>query len=115
LRHVVAGKAKLLAVLGRERRPDFPDVPLLREIYPALDLRVWFGIFAPLGMPQSIIAAMSYAMNKVAGDRELRQKQTLCAIAMAPNPGTPEALAALVRDDYQKYGAYIRQFNISSQ
>ena len=52
-------------------------------------------------------------MNKVAGDPDLRQ--TLFAIAMAPNPGTPEALAALLRDDYQKYGAYIRQFNISAQ
>jgi hypothetical protein len=43
---------------------------------------------------------MSYAMNKVAGDPDLRQ--TLSAIAMAPNPGTPEALATLLRDDYEK-------------
>jgi tripartite-type tricarboxylate transporter receptor subunit TctC len=35
--HIVAGKAKLLAVLGHERRPDFPNVPLLKEIYPAMD------------------------------------------------------------------------------
>ena len=97
LPHVVAGKAKLPAVLGHERRPDFPNVPLLNEIYRALDFRVWFGIFAPPGTPQSIVAAMSYAMNKVAGDPDLRQ--TLFAIAMAPNPGTPEALATLLRDD----------------
>src|ERR1700674_309314 len=37
LPHVAAGKARLLAVLDRVRRPDFPDVPLLKEIYPALD------------------------------------------------------------------------------
>jgi tripartite-type tricarboxylate transporter receptor subunit TctC len=69
LPYLVAGKAKLLAVLGHERRPDFPNVPLLKEIYPALGFRVWFGIFAPPGAPQSIVAAMSYAMNKVVAIR----------------------------------------------
>jgi hypothetical protein len=48
-----------------------------------------------------------------AGDPDRRQ--TLSAIAMAPNPGTPEALATLLRDNYEKNGAYIRQFNISAQ
>jgi hypothetical protein len=61
-----------------------PRYPLLKEIYPALDFRVCFGIFARTG---TIVAAMSYAMNKVAGDPQLHQ--TLFAITMAPNPGTP--------------------------
>jgi tripartite-type tricarboxylate transporter receptor subunit TctC len=101
LPHVVAGKAKLLAVLGRERRPDFPNVPLFSEIF-----RVWFAIFAPPGTPQSIVAAMSRAMNKVAADPELRQ--TLFGMAMAPNPGTPEELATLLRNDFEKYGKLYR-------
>ena len=50
--HVSAGKAKLLAVLDRNRRPDFPDVPLLKEIYPELDFLVWFAMFAPPGTPR---------------------------------------------------------------
>jgi hypothetical protein len=88
LPHVVAGRARLPAVLGHERRPDIPNVPLRKEIYPAMDFRVWFGIFAPSRTPQSSVAATSYAMNKVAADPALRK--TLFAIAMAPNPGTPE-------------------------
>jgi tripartite-type tricarboxylate transporter receptor subunit TctC len=51
LPHIVAGKAELLAVLGHERRPDISNVPLLKEIYTAMDFRVWFGIFAPPGQP----------------------------------------------------------------
>ena len=84
LPHVVAGKAKLLAVLDRQRRPDFPNVPLLKEIYPSLDFLLWFGIFAPPGTPQSIVKSMSQAMNKVSADPEL--KQTLFGVAMAPHP-----------------------------
>ena len=37
--HVSAGKAKLFAVLDRRRQADFPNVPLLKEIYPELDFR----------------------------------------------------------------------------
>jgi len=37
----------LLAVLGRDRRPDFPDIPLLKEIYPRSISGLWFAIFAP--------------------------------------------------------------------
>jgi len=113
LPHVVAGKAKLLAVLDRKRRPDFPNVPLLKEIYPALDFLLWFAIFAPPGTPQSIVRSMSQAMNKVSADPEL--KQTLFGVAMAPHPGTPDELAALLRSDYDRYGKLVRQFNISSQ
>jgi tripartite-type tricarboxylate transporter receptor subunit TctC len=75
------------AVLGRERRPDFPNLPLLKEIYPPFDFRVWFGIIAPPGTPQSIATAMGEAMNNIVRDPELRQMQF--GIAMAANPGTP--------------------------
>jgi tripartite-type tricarboxylate transporter receptor subunit TctC len=100
-------------VLDRKRRPDFPDVPLLKEIYPSLDFLLWFGIFAPPGTPQSIVNGMSQAMNKVSADPELRQ--LLFNVAMAPHPGTPEELAVLLRSDYDRYGKLVRQFNISSQ
>ena len=114
LPHVAAGKAKLLAVLDRTRRPDFPNVPLLKEIYPSLDFLLWFGIFAPPGTPLPIVTSMSQALNKVAAEPELRQN--LFGVAMSPHAGAPEELATkLLRSDYDRYGKLIRRFNISSQ
>jgi len=113
LPHVAAGKAKLLAVLDRTRRPDYPNVPLLKETYPALDFLLWFGIFAPPGTPPSIVTRMNQALNKVATEPEVRE--TLFGVAMAPRVSTPEELATLLRSDYDRYGKLIRQFNISSQ
>jgi putative tricarboxylic transport membrane protein len=113
LPHVAAGKAKLLAVLDRTRRPDYPNVPLLKETYPPLDFLLWFGIFAPRGTPPSIVTRMNQALNKVATEPEVRE--TLFGVAMAPHVSTPEELATLLRTDYDRYGKLIRQFNISSQ
>jgi len=111
--HVSAGKAKLLAVLDRTRRPDFPDVPLLKEIYPELDFLVWFAMFAPPGTPPAIVRKMSQEMNKVARDPELRP--LLLKTALAPNPGTPEELEALLRSDYERYGALVRRLNLRTE
>ena len=108
--HVSAGKAKLFAVLDRNRRPDFPDVPLLKEIYPELDYLVWFAMFAPPGTPPAIVRKMSEAMNRVAEQPDLRP--LLLQTALAPNPGTPEQLDALLRKDHERYGALVRKLNL---
>ena len=111
--HVSAGKAKLLAVLDRGRRPDFPSVPLLKEVYPELDFQVWFALFAPPGTPDPIVRKMSQEMNKVAREPELRER--LFGVALTPYAGTPEELGALLRRDYERYGKLVRQLNLRAE
>jgi tripartite-type tricarboxylate transporter receptor subunit TctC len=113
LPQVAAGKAKLLAVFGRNRRPDYPDVPMMKEIYPELDYIVWFGVFAPRGTSELIVALVSQEMNKIAGDSEL--KQHLHNLALTPHPGTSAEAAALLKRDFERYGKIIEQFNIRSE
>jgi tripartite-type tricarboxylate transporter receptor subunit TctC len=108
--HVSAGKAKLFAVLDRNRLAEFPNVPLLKEIYPELDFLVWFAVFAPPGTPPAIVRRMSQEMNKVAREPDL--KALLLKTALAPNPGTPEELDTLLRKDHERYGKLVRQLNL---
>ena len=110
LAHVPSGKAKVLAVLGRERRSDYPNVPMLKEVYPALDFVVWFGIFAPNGTPPEIVAKMNAAMNKVADDEDM--KKTMFQLALYSTKSTPEEARALLVADYERYGKLIKQFGI---
>ena len=111
--HVTAGKAKLLAVFDRNRRPDFPDTPILKEIYPELDFLVWFAMFGPAGTPQPIVQKLAAEMNKIAREPDL--KPHLLQTALSPNPGTPEELAELMRKDHERYGKLIRQLNIRAE
>jgi tripartite-type tricarboxylate transporter receptor subunit TctC len=108
--HVMAGKGKLLAVIDRRRLAAYPDVPVLKEIYPEIDFVAWFGIFAPVGTPPAIVRKMSEALNKIAMDPELRVYFT--KFALTPNAGTPEELAATVRTDYERYGKLVKQLNL---
>jgi tripartite-type tricarboxylate transporter receptor subunit TctC len=108
--HVAAGKAKLYAVIDRQRHPDYPNVPNMKEVYPEIDFVAWFGLFAPVGTPQPIVQKMSDEMAKIAKDPEL--KANFLKLALAPYPGSPEYLAQALRKDYDRFGKLIKELNL---
>jgi tripartite-type tricarboxylate transporter receptor subunit TctC len=111
--HVAGGKAKLFAVLDRQRLPEYPNVPTLKEIYPAIDFLAWFAVFAPAGTPQPIVEKLAAEMNKIAREPDL--KPLLAKAAIAPVAGTPAELAALLKKDYDRFGALIQKLNIKAE
>jgi tripartite-type tricarboxylate transporter receptor subunit TctC len=59
---VKAGKLKPLAVVNRERLPEFPDVPTMREVgFPDVGTIAWQAMFAPAGTPKEVIEALQKA------------------------------------------------------
>ena len=71
-------------MLDRQRHPDFPDVPVLKEQYPAIDFFGWFGLYAPAGTPQPIVDKLAAEMNKVAREPDLVAQ--FLKLALRPNP-----------------------------
>ncbi len=114
LPHVAAGKARLLAVSDLKRHPDYPDVPLLKEIYPELDYVVWFAMYAPVGTPPAAIKGMNAAINKIIAEDKPLAAQFLKS-ALAPIGGTPEELDALMRKDYARYEALTKKLKLRTE
>ncbi len=110
LPHVKAGKVRLLAVADDERHPDFPDVPMLKEIWPEADAVSWGGLFAPVGTPDPIIRRVSAELIRIAKDPELRAQMQKAAVR--PAGSTPEALAADLKKDWDRYSKLVRDLNI---
>lgn len=113
LPHVTAGKLKLLAVIDRVRHPDFPNVPMLSEIYPALDFVGWFGMYAPAGTSPEIVKRMSDAMNKVSAMPEMQAH--LLKFAIRPVQSSPEEFAKDIKKDWDRYGKLLRESNIKME
>jgi tripartite-type tricarboxylate transporter receptor subunit TctC len=113
LPHIAAGRAKLMSVFGRQRRPDYPDIPMTREIYPEMDHVVWFALLAPPGTPKEIVEQMSAAVQKVGAEEDL--KKTMFELALTPAPTTPDEMAKLMADDHAKYGKIIRHAGIKAE
>jgi tripartite-type tricarboxylate transporter receptor subunit TctC len=63
--HVRAGKVRMLAVAGAKRSSFFPDVPTLAELgFKGAELDIWFGIWAPNGVPAEIMTRMTRELAK---------------------------------------------------
>ncbi len=111
--HAAAGKVKLLAVLDRARLPAFPNVPVLKELYPAMDFLSWFAVYAPAGTPAAIINKFAGELNKIALEPDM--KPLLNQSALSPYPGKPEELGELTKKDYERFGAIIKKLNIKAE
>jgi tripartite-type tricarboxylate transporter receptor subunit TctC len=63
--NVKAGKLKILALTGKTRHPNFPDVPTFAEAgLPDYSPTAWIGLFAPAGTPAPIVSKLAEAMQK---------------------------------------------------
>ncbi len=64
LPHIQEGKVRALAVTGKTRSPDFPNLPTMIESgYPDYVLSFWTGIVAPAGTPADIVGKLNGAIN----------------------------------------------------
>ena len=108
--HVKAGKAKLLAIADRERHPDYPNVPLISEIYPDIAIVGWFGLFAPAGTSPAIIKRLNDEFNKIAALPQMRTD--FLALALRPTTGSPEKFAALLKEDWNYYGKMVKELGL---
>jgi tripartite-type tricarboxylate transporter receptor subunit TctC len=104
--HHRAGKVRALAV-SSQQRVDGVDLPTIAESgLPGFESSVWFALFAPAGTPRPIIDRVNAEVNKLLKDPASRQ--VLVGAGLTPVGGTPEALAALMRSDVERWARVVK-------
>nr|WP_315191513.1 tripartite tricarboxylate transporter substrate binding protein [uncultured Albidiferax sp.] len=105
--HIRNGKMRALAVTSLKRNADLPNVPSLDESgYKGFDAVTWFGLAGPAGIPKDAITKLNAAFNQALASPEVKQK--LDAQGADVLGGTPEAFAALIRSDIQRWGGIVK-------
>jgi tripartite-type tricarboxylate transporter receptor subunit TctC len=104
-----SGLERMLAVTGAERYPLLPDVPTMRES--ALELAPmvtgsWVGVFLKRGTPAPIVARLNADIRALLEVPDSRDR--LLKLGGLPAYGTPDAFAAFVRSEIEKYAGVIR-------
>lgn len=86
--NVNSGRLKMLAVGSAKRVKAFPDVPTIAESgVPGYDASNWWGILAPAGTPQPIVARLSKEIMAIVDSPDIRKRfesQGADAESMAP-------------------------------
>lgn len=94
---VESGKIKALAVTSVARSPAMPGVPTMKEAgvrAADVELRFWFGIFGPRGMPDAVTAKLEKALATVMSDQRVRARLANLDITadFAPGPALRKRL-----------------------
>ena len=108
LTQVQAGKLRPLAVTGKARRSNLPDVPTFTEAgYPQLDARSWFGLFAPAGTPAPVVAKLSESIAQAVADPAVQTR--LKELGADPIGDRHESFHPFVAQEVQRWGSLVER------
>jgi tripartite-type tricarboxylate transporter receptor subunit TctC len=92
---VQAGKVRLIAVTGRERVPQLPDIPTSAEAgFPKLELEGLAGLFGPRKIPQALRERIAADAKAATADGAVGAR--LAATGQVMNIGGPAEFAASI-------------------
>jgi tripartite-type tricarboxylate transporter receptor subunit TctC len=107
---IQSGKVRPIAVTSGKRHADYPDVPTIGETLPGYDVTAWYGLAAPSGTPQPIVAALNSVMRKALSDPTT--VKSLAAAGMEPATSTPEAFGDFIKAEIERWTRIARDANI---
>jgi tripartite-type tricarboxylate transporter receptor subunit TctC len=114
--HVKKGALRALAVSSARRTPLLPEVPTVAETGLGLEgfeVLGWFGLYAPAGTPPQILRRLNAEVNALVAQPAMVQR--FADLGAEPLGGPPEALAAFLRSEQDKWGKVIRDLGIKLQ
>jgi tripartite-type tricarboxylate transporter receptor subunit TctC len=107
-----AGKIKALAVTSRMRSALLPNVPTVSESgVPDYEVSAWFGVFAPTGTPQSVVARLNAELTAILQAPDMQKH--LRELGAEPETSTADAYGRYVRDEAQKWSAVVHQAGLA--
>jgi tripartite-type tricarboxylate transporter receptor subunit TctC len=108
LGHIQAGKVRALAVSGRTRAAQLPDVPTYQEegLSP-IEESSWYALFVPSGTPAPVIARINADMNRILATPDMKARELKMGFRLAG--GSPERLGAFLKSEIARWAALAKR------
>ena len=106
-----SGQLRALAISSAERYRAMPNVPTFKE--QGIDLTVieWYGLLAPAGTPQPIIAKLNAEVRRVLALPDLGARVSSVELVGS----TPEELGAFIQGEVDRWTPIIQTLNIKPE
>jgi tripartite-type tricarboxylate transporter receptor subunit TctC len=107
---VKSGRLTALGVTSLSRNEELPKVPSINEDVPGFNVVTWFGLFAPVSLPdadaQRYAAAFAMGMQSPAGKEKFRQ------IGVTPEDMRLQEFGRFQQSELRKYGFLVKTAKI---
>jgi len=100
--NIQGGKMRALAVSGRARAAQLPDVPTFNELgIGFVDESSWYALFAPRGTPKEIIAKINRDMARILAFPDMREREATLGYRFIG--GSPDQLEVMLSHEIAKW------------
>ncbi|QHE88402.1 Bug family tripartite tricarboxylate transporter substrate binding protein [Hydrogenophaga sp. BPS33] len=111
---IKSNRVKPLAVTGKTRSANLPEVPTMEELgYKGFVIEPWYAIGAPAGTPPAIVDRLNTAFNRALQDATVRK--TLQEAGISVGGGNAAAFAQHMRLEHDKWAELIRAQKITAE
>jgi tripartite-type tricarboxylate transporter receptor subunit TctC len=113
---VESGKIKGLAVTSAARSPVLPNVPTLAEAgvnITDVDMRFWFGMFAPKGIPDAVRAKLDKAVAATLANPKVKER--LAKLDIEPDYAPGAALKVKLENEIKNWSKFIDEKGIKPE
>lgn len=90
--------------------PLFPGLPLIKETVPGFEIRNWFGVAGPGGLPAGIVARWNEALRQVAAQKSFQDR--MAENGMEIIVGSAEEFRETIAADRARWAEVIRKAGI---
>jgi tripartite-type tricarboxylate transporter receptor subunit TctC len=108
--HVKDGKLRALGISTLKRSPVAPEVPPVGDTVAGYDADFWVALFTPAGTPKDVPAKLNGALAKSLGSADVRERFAQQGADVVG--GTPDQLAAALKNDMVKWAKVVRDARI---
>ena len=114
LPHIRTGRLKPLVVTSAKRSPLLATVPTCAEPGVAgFEFTNWYGIVAPSGTPQPVLAKLSAEFVRILGMPDVVEK--LAAQGVNPVGNSPQEFREIIKTEIARWAKVIKEANITTE
>lgn len=108
------GRLLGLGVSSLARDPLLPEVPAISEAgVPGYQSELWFGLLAPAGVAQPVLARLSDEIGRILRDADTRSRWA--PLGIEPRPSAPQAFDRLIREEIALFAQIARAASIKAE
>jgi tripartite-type tricarboxylate transporter receptor subunit TctC len=116
MEQITAHALRPLAVMGRQRAPQLPDVPTVAESGPPLgdfDVSSWNGLSVPARTPPAAIARLNREIQAALAQADVQKR--FLELNLVAKGGTPQQLQERLTSDIRRWSDVIARAKIPKQ
>jgi tripartite-type tricarboxylate transporter receptor subunit TctC len=107
------GRLRALGITPATRSQMLPDVPSIGEVVKGYDASGWFGLVAPKGTPDDVIARLNAAITAGIADPKIRER--LVTVGSEPRAMTSDEFGKFIAGEIEKWRKVVAFADIKVQ